>query len=1214
MRLLARAVLATVALAGCNSYDPYACDSDQRCTAPGRVGRCVAAGESRYCAFDDDACPSRLRFDPSAAPSVAGQCAPDPGGPPDLASADRTPPLDGEAPDRAIVDGDPIDSALPDGAAKDLADVDLAGIEEPMDLAGDDLPPGPDLALPPPDLAGVDLTGSDLATPLPDLAGPVSDLPAVDKGVGDLGAPDLSMPVDLATKDFAVIPDLAGDMAVNLAVPRVLICAADSSMAAQNLRVALEATKAFVSVAVKDCEAAIPTAAELKNYDVVLVWNTILQGYKDSATLGMVLNTYIAGGGGVVRAMYTLASGREITGFNYPCLSAGTISGANALKAQAKEPASPLAAGVMGLGNANSASGGALFAAAGAASVWDYASDVSAIARCQLQLRRRVDLNFYPGTATGEATVAVKNALQWVLNGTPIWSGSDSLWFASNFVGTPLVSSSVTIKNVAASSVVVSAAVGGANPGDFTFNGTSPSMLAAGASYTYTVTFAPKAAGPRSATLTFSVPGWPSIDVPINSSATLRGLFFSSYQATGDQLYAAIATADLDGDGRPDLVVAPQNSGTVTVMLAAGAGSFQSTSYALSAQTALAIGDFDGNGKPDIAAISPNNSYVSVLYNTGAGKFGAPISYNTPASNGFLVVGDFTGDGKIDIVTSTGAQVSVLVNGGQGVFNAPVITNATSGGLSAADLDGDGMSDLVAANAGGDVKVFVLRSVGAGKFANAVSYGVKNNVTSTAVGDLDGDGKPDVAATLGANPGYHQVAVLLNSGNGTLKAPTYGCLVTSNVPPTPKIADIDGDGRADVVVPSGNTGVTVCRNLVNGLLTTGPYSGTRSSGLAIGDFNGDGRFDVATAGLTNNSPRALEILWNSGGGGLGLFAPAGTGPRGIAAGKLDGDAFNDLVVANSGSGNITVLRGLGAGTFAPQPAVMAGMSPYHVALGDFNADGKLDAAVALAGEGKVLVMTGAGTGALTPGASFTTGMAPHYVAVGDVSGDAKPDLVVVNNGSKSVSVLLGAGAGMFAPAQSYAVGTAPVAVVIADLNNDKKLDLAVANYGTADVSVLLNQGNGLFGGALAFAAGSNPASLAVADYNQDTFPDLVVANFTDNTVSLLLNEGAGAFPVRKTFAVGGAGYNWAVAGLFNADAVPDVALVRASGNPIHVLRGNGAGLLPLLVTPDYEFTTSPFGKQPWAVVAADFNNDGKLDLAYTDFALNVVGTLLNFSQ
>jgi hypothetical protein len=334
--------------------------------------------------------------------------------------------------------------------------------------------------------------------------------------------------------------------------------------------------------------------------------------------------------------------------------------------------------------------------------------------------------------------------------------------------------------------------------------------------------------------------------------------------------------------------------------------------------------------------------------------------------------------------------------------------------------------------------------------------------------------------------------------------------------------------------------------------------------------------------------------------------PAGTTPRSVAVGDFNGDGNPDLVVANSESDNLSVLLGIGDGTFqaARNYFVPTGSSPVSVAVGDFNGDGKADLAVANIGgqTGTVSVLLGNGDGTFQPAATYATDSTSLSLAIGDFNGDAKLDLVVANQLHDDVSVLLGNGDGTFQPAVNYPAGVSSVSVAIGDFNGDGKADLAVANAGSG-LGVLLGNGNGSFQAPVMYLTGINqsPVAVAVGDFNGDRKQDLVLVN-QENDVSVLLGNGDGTFQRAANYAVGSNPRSVAVAD-FNADGNTDLVVANVLSNTLSVLLGNGNGTFQAAVG-------YAVGSSPNFVAVGDFNGDGKADLAVSNGGGNSVSVLL----
>jgi hypothetical protein len=348
-------------------------------------------------------------------------------------------------------------------------------------------------------------------------------------------------------------------------------------------------------------------------------------------------------------------------------------------------------------------------------------------------------------------------------------------------------------------------------------------------------------------------------------------------------------------------------------------------------------------------------------------------------------------------------------------------------------------------------------------------------------------------------------------------------------------------------------------------------AGTMPFSAAAADFNLDGRVDLAVA---DSGANVLTILLGDGTGGFaaapGSPVAAGPSPIAVAAGDFNRDGKPDLAVADNGGDGVTILLGNGAGGFAPAAGspFPTGSMPFAIAVADFNLDNRLDLAAANSGSDNVTILLGNGAGgfAAAPGSPVAAGSAPSALAAGDLNLDGKPDLAVANNGSANVSILLGDGAGGFQAAAGSPVGTGlgPFPLVVADLDLDGKPDLAVANNSADSVTILLGNGAGGFTPAAGspVATGSTPAGLVAADFNLDGRPDLAVADSGSNDVTILLGGGTGRFaPASGSPVAAGSSPAAAATGDFNLDGKPDLAVPNQFTDDLTVLL-DAPGLAP----------------------------------------------------
>lgn len=441
------------------------------------------------------------------------------------------------------------------------------------------------------------------------------------------------------------------------------------------------------------------------------------------------------------------------------------------------------------------------------------------------------------------------------------------------------------------------------------------------------------------------------------------------------------------------------------------------------------------------------------------------------------------GPGFTLTVNGTGFVPGAIINWNGAALNTNFVSSSQlAAAVSAANTTSAGTASVTVVNPGASVAsnvvFFSVVAPSAGViYSNApgspidlgATGGLPNEPLSMAAGDLNGDGKLDLALGTqsgSVNSGY--VSVPLGNGDGTFTS-VSSLPATGQCPCSIAMADLNGDGNLDLAVANYNDN-TVTILLGNGDGTFSPAPGlpvnvgVNPAAVALGDFNADGKLDLAVA---NSSDNTLSILLGNGDGTFtSVSSPTASGtPFGLAIGDFDGDGKLDLAVANFFANAVDILLGNGDGTFSPAASPQASQGPA-VGAGDFNGDGKLDLAVTNRADSTVVILLGNGDGTFTPvtgccgtsvGITHTLGM-----VIGDFNGDGKVDLATAIQDLRPlypadyVVMMLGNGDGTFTPDDfSLLLPNDPYSMAAGDFNGDGKLDFAAASDPFHSVSVLL---------------------------------------------------------------------------------------------------------------------------------------------------------------
>lgn len=534
--------------------------------------------------------------------------------------------------------------------------------------------------------------------------------------------------------------------------------------------------------------------------------------------------------------------------------------------------------------------------------------------------------------------------------------------------------------------------------------------------------------------------------------------------------------------------------------------------------------------------------------------------------------------------------------------------------LVSADFNKDGKTDIAVTN--DDSKMTVLLGTAQGSFREPISFNTASRLTALVTGDFNGDGNPDLAATFFGNS--ENVVVHLGTGTGEFDAARI--FSADSLPSALAVADFNGDNKQDLAVANENSSnVSILFGAGDGSFgqavnVGGPTRPFRPVSIAAGDFTGDGKPDVAVT-----SSNSLEIIPGNGQGGFGALVTlnAGFDPKFITADDLNGDGRLDLAVGNTfeGRSNILILLANSSGGFNASPNITLTELPFgavpHLAVGDLNGDSKKDLVAAISSTTSIIPLLGDGTGKFTPTASYTSGLTPYASVIGEFTGDGKADVIAVipgrSNGNGLLSLFPGNGAGGLTAARNYAAPFQPRQLVNADFTGDGKTDLLILG-GTCQItscanngSVMLRAGDGSgnFNAASEYEVGNNPVAMVIGDFNNDAKPDVATANSGSNNVSILLNNGNGGFGFSQATNIAVSQQPTAiVAGDFNNDGKSDLIVMHVTPTEnqiITILLGNGAG--------GFSNPTTINSSQPFfSILSGDLDGDGNADLLASTYS------------
>lgn len=692
----------------------------------------------------------------------------------------------------------------------------------------------------------------------------------------------------------------------------------------------------------------------------------------------------------------------------------------------------------------------------------------------------------------------------------------------------------------------------------------------------------------------------------------------------------SVAGADFNNDGNLDLVTANILSNNISLILGNKTAVFSRVST-FSTETgnaprSITTGDFNRDGKIDVATANFNTNNVAIFLGNGQGNFS--IATNFPLGEKavgpiFITSLDFNRDGILDLATSdfSSASVSLLFGDGLGNFTSVAKIDITNGvgprAIVSEDFNRDGNIDLALVNFNSDnISILLGNGTGGISLQTQIPLSEKASPFSIVAGDFNQDGSLDLATANGNNT----ISTLFGDPSGMFTAPIDISLASGSTPQSLQVADFNQDGKLDLATANSGS-VSILLGGGDGsfrLPTDIEVPGVKGIiGLLVANLNQDTKLDLLTV---NQSSANISVLLNncvqqctgsfSGAINFPILDPAQ--PQSILLADFNRDGILDLITANAGNGNLSLLRGSRGGTFeSSSNFTTTGVQPFSITAGDFNRDGNIDIATVDVTTANVYVLLGDGKGALgVPMAISLSSSQPTAIVSADFNRDGFLDLVTANTGSNTVSLILGLGNGLFLTPMDISLngGTGPFALVAADFNRDGFPDLATANLASNNISIFTGSPFGFSTTINNFGVINNsPRSIAVGDLNRDGNLDLAVANFSNNNLSVLFGDGRANFDLVKTVSLNGALKPSSVLVVdTNLDGNLDLVATNTMTNNVSLIFGDGNG--------NFAFNSNlPLGKgrAPSAIAATDINQDGMVDLVVANSATTNISLFLN---
>ncbi|MCI0664148.1 MAG: FG-GAP-like repeat-containing protein, partial [Acidobacteria bacterium] len=691
-----------------------------------------------------------------------------------------------------------------------------------------------------------------------------------------------------------------------------------------------------------------------------------------------------------------------------------------------------------------------------------------------------------------------------------------------------------------------------------------------------------------------------------------------------------LVAEDFNNDSVSDLVFyGTQPAPSLYIALSNAAGGYDDAGifYSGGVRT-IRTGDLNSDGMNDLALITNESAArLIILTGNGMGGFSTPVRIETVPFPIDLAIADYNNDSISDLAVAPTfpfhsdpfqglANLAIHLGDGAGGFAPPTNIGFTMRPFSfltqieSGDFDGDGKADLAVVDNAGPVPIFI--GDGAGGFTISTIENTRGT-NVLALGDFNNDLKSDIALSRGG-----EISIWLSTTTGifehvqTVNELAIGLLA----------ADLNSDGRSDILAPVSNDSIFVRYARSDGRLTDPVYYLTGGDDIfGLIDLKRDGRnlrtdLLIPISSFGSSSPPVLNvsILTLDKQGGFDAprafnfdVPPPNPSHHFTAAdmesGDLNGDGVLDLVVVGReslGSNGIAAMMfGNGRGEFGPHVPInsTAGENPIDVELRDFNHDGNADLAWLNTGTQTLVVMLGNGRGEFTPSATFNTAFLARALASADFNNDGHLDLVA-NIPSGGLGLFLGDGQGGFTLSTTGIGGNLfNIVFTTGDLNGDGHPDLALFDGHQAPTSdgfkmvILFGNGQGGFGNPINLTTNEHVSFLSAADLNLDGRDDLIYNQLFGNPVFFVaLSNPGGSFAVPVLYQ-GGFTIRSVQAKDINGDSKPDLIVTAENvRGRVSIRFGNGDGSFNQPVNLlDFD--------SPKLAITGDFDEDGSLDLA-----------------